>query len=410
MSACPDEVEFARAISEGADRALSDHLVACARCREAWEGETRAIELLRRAPVQQPAADLREEMRTAILARASQVLAPAPAPAASRAGRTRWTWVGASALAAAAAVVLVARSREVGAPPPVVQPSTHAHGAVSPHGGARYVASAVSPDEVVTLHDGVIDVEVTPLHGGERFRVITADAEVEVRGTAFEVTAELGHLAGVRVRHGRVEVRPQGRPVVLVGAGETWEAAPARAVEEIAAPISVAPRQAPELAPAPAPRPVRPVGPPRAALTARAVAPSLPVTAAPPVSDRAPQAVAYDEAWAAMRAGSFDRAATAFARAGILDPEGPLAEDAGYWYAVALARQHRAEATTAFREQLARYPHSAHAGEASAMLGWLLVDAHQREEAEQRFRAALGDPSTSVRTSARAGLTALDVP
>ena len=56
-----------------------------------------------------------------------------------------------------------------------------------------------------------------------------------------------------------------------------------------------------------------------------------------------------------------------------------------------------------------RYPRSAHAPEASAMLGWLLVDAKQPAEAERRFRAAADASSPHVRDSARAGLTALGV-
>jgi TolA-binding protein len=111
-----------------------------------------------------------------------------------------------------------------------------------------------------------------------------------------------------------------------------------------------------------------------------------------------------------MRAGDFTAASSAFVRASILDPEGPLAEDASYWYPVALARAKRAEATIAFRDFLDRYPRSTHAHEASAMLGWLLVDASQRAEAERRFRFALDDARPDVRASARAGLTALGVP
>ena len=108
-----------------------------------------------------------------------------------------------------------------------------------------------------------------------------------------------------------------------------------------------------------------------------------------------------------MRGGNFERAAATFARVAILDPDGPLAEDASYWYPVALARAKRGEAITAFREFLARYASSPHAHEASTMLGWLLVDAKQTAEAERRFRVAIDDPSTAVRDSARAGLATL---
>ena len=74
---------------------------------------------------------------------------------------------------------------------------------------------------------------------------------------------------------------------------------------------------------------------------------------------------------------------------------------------IALARAKRSEAISAFREFLERYPRSAHAHEASAMLGWLLVDAKQPKEAESRFRVAVDDSSAQVSASARAGLAAL---
>lgn len=110
-----------------------------------------------------------------------------------------------------------------------------------------------------------------------------------------------------------------------------------------------------------------------------------------------------------MRTNHFAAAATAFAQVAVLDPDGGLAEDAAYGYAVALARADRPEATTGFRAFLDRYPRSPHAGEANAMLGWLLVDT-ERAEAARRFRAAIDDPSAAVRDSARAGLAALGVP
>jgi TolA-binding protein len=124
--------------------------------------------------------------------------------------------------------------------------------------------------------------------------------------------------------------------------------------------------------------------------------------------ERLPQERAYDDAWAAMRGGKFAEAATAFARVQLLDPDGALAEDATYWYAVALARgKDDAQATRAFRDFLDQYPKSRRAGEASAMLGWLLVTTHQNAEAERRFRAATNDPNPAVRESARAGLDAV---
>jgi TolA-binding protein len=123
---------------------------------------------------------------------------------------------------------------------------------------------------------------------------------------------------------------------------------------------------------------------------------------------RATEEVSYDQAWEAMRANDFARAANGFSRVLLLAPDGPLVEDASFWHAVALARAKRsAEALSAFRDFLDSYAGSVRAGEASAMLGWILVDARDYDEAARRFRAAAGDAQASVRDSAQAGLAAL---
>jgi len=104
----------------------------------------------------------------------------------------------------------------------------------------------------------------------------------------------------------------------------------------------------------------------------------------------------------------FAHAAGGFARVVLLAPDSPLGEDAGFWRAVALARARRSlEAVAAFHDFLDGYPHSSRAGEASAMLGWLLIDARVFDEAGRRFQAADGDPDPAVRRSARSGLDAL---
>ncbi|MGH9884668.1 MAG: tetratricopeptide repeat protein [bacterium] len=122
----------------------------------------------------------------------------------------------------------------------------------------------------------------------------------------------------------------------------------------------------------------------------------------------APVEQSYDQAWGALRAGDFHRASGGFARVLLLAPDGPLVEDASFWRAVALARgQRAAEARSAFRDFLDSFGASHHAGEASAMLGWLLIDARAFDEAAQRFTTAAADANPAVRRSARAGLDAL---
>ena len=117
---------------------------------------------------------------------------------------------------------------------------------------------------------------------------------------------------------------------------------------------------------------------------------------------------AYNDAWDAMRASDFRRAAAGFARVLALGPGAALGDDCAYWRAVALARASDTTlAIDAFRDMLRAYPSSPRRGQAAAMLGWLLVDARQLDEAALRFRAATADPNEAVRTSAGKGLAAL---
>ena len=412
---CPSDLELARAVSTGADPTIAAHLAACPACRAAWDGAMRVIELARELPVAIPPPARREEVRTAVLAAAARVAQP-PAHRAWRAP------VLATAGAAAAAVIVYLAIPRGPAPPE----GRHAHGTVRPYPGARYLARTAGPDELVQLTDGVIDVEVEPLLAGERFRVVVGGAEIEVRGTAFTVIASDDHLLGVTVAHGRVEVRPQlGAPAVL-GAGQSWHAT-------LAAAIAGAPAVAPSAGVGPsgswsaspsgagspalrsrqaavvAPRP-RPATVPAPAHVAEA-APGEPPPRVPQAAGeaaRSPEERSYDEAWEALRANDFAAAARGFARILLLAPDSPLAEDASFWHAVALARGKRsAEARSAFRDFLESYARSSRAGEASAMLGWLLIDARSYDDAARRFRAAVGDASAAVRASAQAGLDAL---
>jgi TolA-binding protein len=392
MIGCPTELELTRAISENPSTELEVHLESCAACRSTWEQTVEAIEIARRIPFRLPSSDRREELRTSILAASS--LRERPDVPSTR--RRAWG-IGTGALAAAAVITLVIARR--GAEPS----PAHAHGAIRALvAGTDFSTASTGPDEVVEMREGTVDVEVSPLHRGERFRVITADTEIEVHGTAFVVTAHAGHLLDVSVRHGLVEVRPNGGTATMLRAGQSWSA-PVRTAITPAPPPPEPPSPAPTFAAVPASPERSAHG--RAQPSEATVAAPRPVPRAAP--ERRSQDLAYDEGWAAMRAGSFEQAANAFARAGILDPEGPLAEDAGYFYAVALARAKRAEATTAFRDFLDRYPRSARARQAGTMLGWILLEANQRAEAERLFRAALDDPDPAVHASAKAGLAAV---
>jgi hypothetical protein len=349
----------------------------------------RAIELARALSAPPPAAARVEEVRTELLAVAR---ATAPSPL-----RRRWRTMalrGLGVAAAASVIGALAMRPSAGA-----GADTHVHGTVRPRPGASYLASSIAPDEVVVLFDGTIDVEVSPLHRGERFHVVVGGARVEVHGTAFAVTAHAGRLTDVVVEHGVVEVRVEGAPPRTLRGGEVWRDPGPIAEAPAPVPEPVQPVVVPQPEPKPSPEP-----PKRRAVTAT----TDPPKPAPPSASPAPEEDAYNAAWAAMRAGDFTRAASGFARVRLLDPDGPLAEDTSFWYAVAIARTNQPRlAIASFASFLDQFPTGARVGEASAMLGWLLLEHDGPAAARPRFEAALADPSQAVRDSAAAGLDAI---
>lgn len=433
-----------RAFSEGAAPELRAHLALCRTCEKEWGqlGELRSLS--KQLPAQVPDTGQRDALRNEVLARLElqrPTLRRAPA---------RWRWVG-GAVAAAACLALVLRLWAPARTPsgPAV---TSFRATVQTHGAAvRFTHERSGGDERVLLGNGQLLIEVAPLQPGERFRVLCGDAEVEVRGTSFEVDAAGDHLLGVRVLHGRVEVRPSGERSLLLGPGERWLAGPlaAPAAEAVSpgpaasAGVAAVPH-VPSAPPAASSTPLEGHGPPRRSLLrkegtagVRAPQPEPPAPAAPhapaaasvsatatsPAPRRAtpeherqaprsalPSAAerAFDEGWATLQRGDFSTAAEAFGRIESLAGSEPIIEDARFWRAVALGRsgQGRAEADALVRFLL-RHPGSSRAGEASAILGWLLVKQGRLDEAEQRFQAAALDKREEIRRSARAGLAAI---
>src|SRR5690606_32534442 len=115
----------------------------------------------------------------------------------------------------------------------------------------------------IELHvQGEVSVEVSHRAAGQRFVVVAGERVVEVRGTAFEVAHEDGHVE-VRCRHGLVEVRDaaDGGATVEIAAGKRWAAAAGEPLtthvpgpltaEEIAGAIERAPAMLPAWTDAP---------------------------------------------------------------------------------------------------------------------------------------------------------------
>ena len=398
---CPTREELGRGLRRGEPHAVQQHVQDCATCTHEVDALSRLGELARAMPSPREQGRDLEESR-------AQLLALAEAQSAPRARHRRLPRRVALAvpLVLAAAIALVAwtsvsRSagqrlaiamRVVPAPPPVARVvEAVRRGTVRAEPGASYAWIGSQPDEQVRLHDGAVHVEVSPLHAGERFRVIVGDAEVEVRGTAFDVVVIADRLIAVHVSHGRVEVRHTGDPTVMLEAGARWDGG-THAVPAGVPPIATTP-----LAHLHAQRPAR--GSATAVLEPVAPTPAGPSTSA---MERA-----FQEGIGSLRDGDPAAAALAFQRA-MGAPSGALLEDARFWLAVARARNGQPLlAIHAFEDFLDRHPRSLRAGKASAMLGWLLLHERDVSGAERRFRAALTDGSEAVRASARAGLAAL---
>src|SRR5450432_2054658 len=113
------------------------------------------------------------------------------------------------------------------------------------------VATAEAPEaaptlEAVKLVRGRAHLQVRKLHAGQRFHVLTPDADVQVRGTEFDVELRPGSVPAtcVRVQEGLVAV-VAGGSTHLVAPGQTWgcaepSASPPTAVE-LPARVAVAP-------------------------------------------------------------------------------------------------------------------------------------------------------------------------
>jgi hypothetical protein len=115
---------------------------------------------------------------------------------------------------------------------------------------AENAPEAAPTFEAVRLVRGRAHLKVKKLHAGQRFHVLTPDADVQVRGTEFDVELRPGSVPAtcVRVQEGLVAVQAGGEH--LVAPGQSWGceppvAAPPPAARRAAAPARSAPRETP---------------------------------------------------------------------------------------------------------------------------------------------------------------------
>jgi TolA-binding protein len=376
---CPTGVDLAQAF-EGSARPevmarLEDHLAACASCRGEWKamsGVSALADELAPIPMRDP-----DRVRRAILGSATS-----PDP------RLRWRGVlaPAGAFAIVAAVVIHVAGGSYDLDPPA---DARALARIQVERPARFHQTRIFGDgghrETVHLDDGRMRFDVEKLRPGERFVVEVGSAEVEVRGTAFDVDARNGELVEVVVHEGVVAVRARGGESIL-RAGDRWPLA-----------------EEPPAQPKPTP-PEHARGASSEAKSARGEPKDVVErTPAPRPALGTSGEERFDRGWRALKAGDHRAAAELFA-----NERGPFEEDAAFWRAVALERAgSRDEAIAAFEAFLAEHPASERRGEASVMLGWLELDGGRPEIARRLFEAGRDDPKPDVRSGARSGLEAL---
>lgn len=204
------------------------------------------------------------------------------------------------------------------------------------------------------LEAGSLSAKVAKLTADERFVVVTPDAEVEVRGTAFRVTlvegdaaCEAGTPTRLEVTEGVVVVT-HGGAQLRVGAGEHWpscDAAKPSSEERTATSPSVA-----ESNPA--------------------VAASVPVSIARPQasSHLAEQNDLFDEALRLKRTGNASGGVAKLDRLLTNYPNGPLSESAAAERMRLLATSDPPHAPAAARDYLRRHPRGFARTEAEAIV------------------------------------------
>lgn len=387
--------EYYRDFGEG--RTAHHH---CDECAEMWSDFMELRELGKSLPNSQPLPEQREQVRAQILAQTHMLTGTMESGR-----RSRFIWgaaIAAAILLLLGFVMIMAQSRK-----PVDSGATHAvkilRGTIYPHDGAEYLVLGSQPDEMVRLLRGTITVEVSPLEAGERFRVITGDGEVEVKGTVFDVTAENDALQSVSVMSGKVEVRPVQLAVATLFEGDRWT----RPLKESSGMDTVEAGQAEcdALDSGSHDSLVEQEQDTLRSTSRRRLRPPKTVTQVPKKPAAGPAEIAFNRGWDALKQGDYETATREFDKTTTLGGNNRLGEDASYWRAVALGRTgYHSRAVKAFRQFIETYPKSPRRGEAATMLGWKLFDQGKLDEAQKLFSSAKTDKAPRVRESAKKGL------
>lgn len=224
---------------------------------------------------------------------------------------------------------------------------------VCPSEGTVFNRQTKDGIEQITLDDGKLDISVRPLQSGERFVVLTRNAEVEVRGTIFGVESDLHGIRRVFVVEGKVEVRYAGA-IFFVAAGNEWRPQEHREATVNGDEWTIA-----------AQAESREWKNPIRAKNAAAVS-SAPHQHSDAASEES--SAQFGDAVGAMEKGNYGTAADRLERFAQEHPEDVRAEDAAFLAILAMKRSGRHnEAADAARRYLARFPKGFRRSEAESI-------------------------------------------
>ncbi|MBU1413285.1 tetratricopeptide repeat protein [Myxococcota bacterium] len=377
---------------------LRRHLGACPRCSGEYE-ELLVLRDLTAGPDPLLTEKRSAEIRFTLEAESNRKRSSRELPTRSWLGLPRIPWAFAAAAAALAGILiggalLVRLAADDGhgdadslawfGPAPGAE--------ITPDTGARWSRRSLSGTELVMLEEGTLRIRVRRLAPGQAFMVKTGADWVEVRGTAFSVTAGDGLLQVVEVTEGVVSVHAAAGSLLLL-AGQQWrrpaqgpppplpptDPAIAGGSGTGATPADPAPPKA--TSPADSMQPVadsmqpvadsmQPVAdsmtpPPNRTLPAR--------TTDPPAES--PLLIRFSEAYRTIQAGNWRKAVTLFSD--LLQEHGLGAKraDVLFWLAQAhLKGGQHPQAIARLQEFLRSYPNAWHAKDAREQLRLLQTE------------------------------------
>ncbi len=207
--------------------ALRRHLGACPRCSGEYE-DLLALRDLTAGPDPLLTEKRSAEIRFTLEAESNRKRSSRELPTRSWLRLPRIPWVFAAAAASLAGILIggallvrLAADDGHGGPDSLAWFGPGPGSVITPEPGARWSRESLSGTELVMLEEGTLRIRVRRLAPGQAFMVKTGADWVEVRGTAFSVTAGEGQLQTVEVTEGVVSVHA-GSGSLLLLAGQQW--------------------------------------------------------------------------------------------------------------------------------------------------------------------------------------------